>query len=129
MVVSYPATSLLGSRPPFNPPSTHTTLPWTVLATSWRAVGASRRVVHGDDELAAPAEVAGPAGVNGSTSAMFVDTPWLGTWAPSMANTELPIAATARPWRGVRMGGRPDHWRLLMSKDSTVGNMAVELSP
>src|SRR5438270_2020676 len=99
MVVSYPATSLLGVRSPFSPPSTHTTLPWTVLPTSWRAAGELRTGFHGDAALAAGAGCAPPADVNGRTSATLVAVPWLGIVAPSIAYTEFPTVAAARPWR------------------------------
>ena len=33
------------------------------------------------------------------------------------------------PWRGVRIGGRLDHWLLSMSKDSAVGKTSVGPSP
>src|SRR3954451_9408447 len=132
MAGSYPSTFAVDVVGMVTPPSTHTTPSSTVLATSWRAVGALRTARHGDDGFGAAAdgpEVAVAAGVNGRTSAMLVDAPWLGTWAPFRAKTEVPTVATAMPCRGVRIGGRLDHVRLLMSKDSTVGNTAVTLSP
>ena len=68
------------------PPSTQTTPSSTVLATSCRAVGATWTGRHGDDGFGAAADGAvAAAGVKGRTSAMLVATPWLGTWAPSMA--------------------------------------------
>src|SRR5689334_3989966 len=104
----------------------HTTPSSTVLATSWRAVGASWAARHGDESFAGGADDAEVAdvllvGVNGRTSLMVVDAAWLGTCAPLIANTEVPTVATAIPCRGVSIGGKADHAFLLMSNASTVG--------
>src|SRR5437868_12372017 len=88
MAGSYPSTFAVDDVGPVIPPITQTTPSSTVLATSCRAVGALCTARHGDDALGTEADgvdVTVAAGVKGRTSAMFVDTPWLGTWAPSMA--------------------------------------------
>src|SRR5581483_10019732 len=127
---SYPSTLALGVFPLPTPPITQTTPSSTVLATSWRAVGASWTARQPLADLPpAGGTVVAAGGANGRNSFTVVASWWLGTSAPSTAKTVVLMVATARPWRGVRMSGRPDHWPLLMSKDSTVGKTPVALSP
>src|SRR3954452_152880 len=120
MAGSYPSTLLVAVLSLVSPPMTHTTPSSTVLATSWRAVGASWAVRQGDESFAGGADDAEDAdvvlvGVNGRTSLIVVDAAWLGTCAPLMAYIDVPTVATAIPWRGVSIGGNGDHTRFLMS--------------
>ena len=49
--------------------------------------------------------------------------------APSIAYSESPTAATAMPWRGVRIAGSFDHLLVLRSKDCTASMTLGWLSP
>ena len=108
------------------PPNSQIAWSSTVEAANWRADGASRPLRH-----LRPDTVGEPAGALPKSRASTVRVEW--TWpvaaAPSIAYSESPTAATAVPWRGVRIAGSFDHLLVLRSKDCTASITLVGLSP